>query len=123
MSLDNLKNNISLNVIAILGHLGLLFLGYFVIVNQLIILVFHNLPFISINTACNYHEISVYLFFIFLTLSIIESFLFKTKKLQDKKDICLKYLSVIPTWFFLTGLIAAVLAVLFYFYAWWAVTA
>lgn len=49
MNLGNLKNNVSLNVIALLGYMGLLFLGYFVIVNQLIILVFHNLPFMSIK--------------------------------------------------------------------------
>lgn len=123
MNLGNLKNNVSLNVIALLGYMGLLFLGYFVIVNQLIILVFHNLPFMSINTACNYYEISVYLFFIFLISSIIEFFVFKIKKLQNKKDICHKYLRIIPMWFFVTGLIIGIIAVLFYFYLWWAVTA
>ena len=123
MNLGNLKNNVSLNVIALLGYIGLLFLGYFVIVNQLIILVFHNLPFMSINTACNYYEISVYLFFIFLISSIIEFFVFKIRKLQNKKDICHKHLRIIPMWFFVTGLIIGIIAVLFYFYLWWVVTA
>ena len=122
MNSGNLKNSVSLNVVALLGHLGLFFLGYFIIINQLIILVFHNLPFISINTACNYLEISVYLFFVLLISSIVEFFVFRIKKLQNKKDIYLKYLSKIPVWFFITGLIIAVLAVLLYFYMWWVVT-
>ena len=121
--LSNLKKYISLNLISLLGYLGFAFLIYFIFINPIITYFFPKFPYISLNTACAYFAISVFLFFIFLIFFVLEFFVFKIKKLQNKKDILHKYLSLIPMWFFLIGLLIGIIAVIFYFYIWWTVTA
>lgn len=119
----NLKKYISLNLISLLGHLGFSVLIYFIFFNQIITDIFSKFPYITINTACAYFTISVLLFFILLIAFIFEFFLFHINKPQNKKDIYFQYLSKIPMWFFLTGLIIGITAVIFFFYMWRTVTA
>ena len=119
MKIDNIKSNISLNFIALMGYVGFLFLFYFIFFNPLMGTLFKKIPFISIETACNYLTISVYIFFILLPLSIIEFFAFGLKKSQIKRNIYVKYLSFVPNLFFVSGLIIAILAVLVYLFMWW----
>ena len=119
----NLKKYISLNLISLLGHLGFSVLIYFIFFNQIITDIFSKFPYITINSACAYFTISVLLFFILLIAFIFEFFVFHINKKHNKKDIYFKYLSKIPMWFFLTGLIIGITAVIFYFYMWRTVTA
>lgn len=118
----NLKKYISLNLISLLGHLGVIVLIYFVFINPVITHFFIKFPYITLNGACAYFAISVLLFFVLVIAFLIEFFIFKTDKFQNKKPAYLKYSSIIPMWFFVTGLIIAVSAVLFYFYMWWVIT-
>lgn len=114
-----LKNSILLNLISFLGNLGFIVFIYSLFFSSFCHGYFAQLPYISFHTAKAYLTFSVFLFFIFFALLPLECFINRFLEFKNKKNIYVQYLSFVPNWLFVSGLIISILAVLVYFFMWW----
>ncbi len=116
MIFDNLKRNISLNLISCIGYIGFAALIYYIFFS----LIMHGkLPFFPLMTlehACAWLTLCVFLFLQLSIIAIIEPFIINILKIHNKKLQLERYLPFLPEKYFAIGLIIALFGLIFYLY-------
>lgn len=114
MNFNELKNNISLNLISFFGYAGFCVLIYYIFFSLIMHGKLSFFPRMTLEHACAYLTASVLLFFFFAITAIMEPFFIKILKINNKDVNLKKYLAFVPVKFFIIGLIIALLGVIFY---------
>ena len=113
---DDLKNSVSLNIVSCLGHAGFVVFVYYIFFS----LILHGkaafLPRMTLENACAYLTLSVFLFFLLTISAFLEPFFCKVLKMHNKEIGMIKYFDFLSVKSFAAGLIFALAGVCFYLY-------
>lgn len=115
--MNRLKNNISLNVLSLLGYLGIITVLYIVFCEKISEFI-PKAPYISLSKAFDFYTCFVAIFFFLLLLALLEFFVKKLRNFGYKEAFAQKHLSTVHSVFFVTGLLIVVIAVLVFISVW-----
>ncbi len=107
MIFDKLKNNISLNLLSVLGHVGFVVLIYYLLFSRNIHDSFPFVPRITLDIFWKYLVSSAKIFILLLITATFEPFLIAILRLQKLKFALKRYFKLIPDYFFISGCVFA----------------
>ena len=113
---DDLKHNISLNIVSCLGHVGFVVFVYYIFFSLVLQGKLAYFPHMTLENACAYLTLTVLLFFLLTISALLEPFFCKILKMHNIEIDMMKYFDFLSARAFRLGLVFALMGVCFYLY-------